>query len=206
MDIAVEMVGLPQQAQRPDKQLGRVIRVADHARAEEQPFNIVAVIKLDGQAGQLLGQEGRPHMVIRTAVRAIGTVILAGIGQQDLEQRNAAPVFGPGMADAAQAGIADPLPVVGPFDAAGRTRHVITGRFTQDGQFLHQIHHHHHSHHYNGIGLPCQTYVRDNRYDRNDTSLPRKFMYSGFNIVSSFLPCTKSVKIRRLPFNKLSNA
>ena len=140
MDVAVEAALLAQQPKGLDHQLGRVVRADQDAGTEKQAFDVVAPVKSQGQVGQLTGRERGPPDVVGAAVEAVGTVEPAVVGQQHLEQGHAAAIFRPGVADAAQGGIADALAVVVPRDTAGRTGHIVTGRLAQNCQFLHQVH------------------------------------------------------------------
>ena len=59
---------------------------------QEQALDVVALVEVDREVDHLLdGEAGAPH-VARAAVDAVGAVVHAEVGQQDLEQRDAAAV------------------------------------------------------------------------------------------------------------------
>ncbi len=145
---------------------------------EEQPLDVVAPVKGHGQLSQFLRLEGGADDVVGLAVGTVGAVVFACVGQQHLEQRHTAAVLGPGVADAAEAGVAHPLAAIGPLDAAGGARHVIARRFAQNSQFFHQIH----------IKLPHNTIIVDvcgvvkHLFVLNDPCLDRAFNYDYYVI------------------------
>ena len=64
VDVAVEVVFLPQDAQCLDHQLHRAVGRAQHRAGQEQPLNIVAAVKPDGQIGQFPRGKSRPRAVV----------------------------------------------------------------------------------------------------------------------------------------------
>ena len=82
MDVPVETVFLPQQAQRLDHPLHGGVRAAHHRTGQKQPLDIVAAIKPDGQLGQFPGREGGAGTVIAAAVDTVAAIIDADIGIQ----------------------------------------------------------------------------------------------------------------------------
>ena len=77
VDIAVEAIRIAQDRQRADHQLRRVVRRAQDAGGEEEPFNIVAAKEADRQLRKLFRREGRARRVVRTAVDAVFAVVAA---------------------------------------------------------------------------------------------------------------------------------
>ena len=142
VDVAVEAVALPQDAQGPDHQLHGVVRTAEDAGGEEEAFDIVAAVELDGELCQLLRGEHGPASVVGPAVDAVLAVVDAVVGQQDLQQRDAAAIGGEAVTAACDggAGAADiPLPEA-PASAAGSAGGVIFCGIRQDAQLLRDIH------------------------------------------------------------------
>jgi hypothetical protein len=54
MDIAAELVFLPQRARDPDQLLHGVVGVADDAGGQEQPLDVVALVEVERQPDHLL--------------------------------------------------------------------------------------------------------------------------------------------------------
>ena len=72
-----------------------------------RPFDVVALVELEGEGDDLLDREAGARGVGGAAVDAIGAVVEAPVGQQDLQQRDAAAVGRIGVADAHAAGRAE---------------------------------------------------------------------------------------------------
>jgi len=123
---------------RLDQEFHGVIWGADHAGAEEEPFDVIASVKADGQLRHLRRGQQHPLDIVRAAVDAVGAVIDAAVGHQDLEEGNAAAVAGPAMADTAGGGIADAVPVAAET-AAGGTGDVVFRAFGKDFQSVHHV-------------------------------------------------------------------
>ena len=92
VDIAAKAVILAQGPRDLDQLLHRVIRAADDARGEEQPLDVVALVEGQREIDDLLRGEAGAANVRTLAVDAIMAVENAAVGQQDLEQRNAATI------------------------------------------------------------------------------------------------------------------
>ena len=104
VDVAVEAVFAAQDGQCADHQLRRVVRRAQHAGGEKEPFNIVAPVELDGQVGKLLGREGRAARFVRAPVDTVFAVVHTVVREQYLEQRDAPSVCGKAVTAAHDAG------------------------------------------------------------------------------------------------------
>ena len=142
VDISVEPVFLPQQAQTLDHLFGGVVGAAQDAGGQEQALDIIAPVEPDGQLRQLPGGEGRPAGIVGPAVDAVFAVVDATVGHQHLQQGDAAPVGREAVAAACQggAGVADHARPGAPANAAGGAGRVIFGRIGQDGQLIQQFH------------------------------------------------------------------
>ena len=81
----------------------------DFTTPEERnrPFDVVALVELEREGDDLLDGEAGARGVGGAAVDAIGAVVEAPVGQQDLQQRDAAAVGRIGVADAHAAGRAE---------------------------------------------------------------------------------------------------
>ena len=130
VDIAAEIVALAQDPCGLDQLLHRVVGRLDDAGGEEQPLDVVAAVEREGELGDFLRGEPRALDVRVLAVDAIMAVEDAAVGQQDLEQRDAAPVGGIGVADAHSLGRADALAALAvALRGAGRgARRIVLGR------------------------------------------------------------------------------
>ncbi len=140
VDIAVEAVLLPQQAQGFDHGLGGAVGAAPHGGGEEESLDVVAPVKADGQLRQLPGGEGRPAHVAGAAVDAVGAVVDAPVGEQHLEQGDAPAVGGEGVAASGGQGAPQAAGPARPVQPAGGARRVVLGRVGQNGQLVQQLH------------------------------------------------------------------
>jgi 2-haloacid dehalogenase len=141
MDIAAEVVDLSQGLSRQDQLFHRIVAVANDPRRQEQPFDIVPAIEVQRQVHHLVHAEPRPLHIRRGPVDAIGAVVDAEIGQQYLQQADAAPVRRIGVADSHALGrpyppAADRIPLRRPRRRAGG---VVLGRICKDRQLLSEI-------------------------------------------------------------------
>ena len=144
MDVAVEAVFFPKDADGPDHLLHGVVRIPQYPGGEEQPLNIIPPVEVDGQVCQFLRRKRRPPGIVAPAVDAIGAVIDTAVAHQHLQERDAPPISGEGMAAAGdgRGGVADialPEPAA---DAAGGTGGVILGCVRQDLQLGKNVHLH----------------------------------------------------------------
>lgn len=142
MDIAAKIV-IDTQPARDFHQLAHgVIRALDHAGTQEQAFDIVALVEIQRQADDFIDRETRPLHIRGIAVDAIAAFVDTEVGQQDLEQRDTAPVRRIGMTDArafarAHALAAQRMPRT---RATGRTGGIVFRRVGEDFKFLQQLH------------------------------------------------------------------
>ncbi len=142
VDVATEVMFEPQLARDRDNLLHGVVRAADDAGRQEQPLDIVAAIEVERQLHHFIDGEARALHVGRGAVDAIQAIEVAGIGQQDLEQRDTAAIRRIGVADARAFGRADAFAVSGValLGAAGGAGGVIFGGISQDLQLALHVH------------------------------------------------------------------
>ena len=83
----------------PDKGYHGVVGGPDDAGRQEQALNIVALVKRQGQVDDFLNREAGAPDVGGATVDAVGAVVDAGVGEQDLQQRDAAAIRRVGVAD-----------------------------------------------------------------------------------------------------------
>ena len=81
MDIAAEMVFVPQQPQDGEHPFGGVVRRAQYRAGKEQPFNVVAAVKLHGQLTDLIRRKRCPLHIIGAPVQTIPAVKNTLIGK-----------------------------------------------------------------------------------------------------------------------------
>ena len=138
----VEPVFLPQQSETFDHLFGCVVRAAKHTRGEEQPLNIIAPVKFNGQFRQLPGRKGGSPCVVRAAIDTVFAVVHAAIGHQNLQQGDTSPVGGKAVAATRYrgGGVADHTRAGAPANAAGGAGCIIFSRIGQDGQLIQQFH------------------------------------------------------------------
>src|SRR5690606_7891906 len=104
--------------------------------------DVVALVEIQRQPDHLVGGEARAPHVAGHAVDAVHAVEDAEVGQQDLQQRHAAPVRRVRVADAHATGAADAtgLRRVPLGRAAGGARRVVLGRVGQYREFFGDVH------------------------------------------------------------------
>ncbi len=140
MDVAVEPFPQPQLPNHPHQLFHGLVRRPRHPGAEKQPLDVVPPAKVDGQIHQLPQRERGPENVVAPPVDVVGAIVHAEIGEQNLEQRDAAAVFGEGVANAGRRAAAQ-LPLHRLPPAAGRgAGNVALGRVGQDFEFLGEVH------------------------------------------------------------------
>ena len=119
-----------------DQALHRIVRIAHHARAEEQPLDVVPSIEFDGEVNEFAHGEGGTGNVVASPVDAIGTIINTYIREHHFEQGNASPVLCKTMADADTShGISQRTRLVTTDRPATGAGNIVFGRFRQYLQF-----------------------------------------------------------------------
>ena len=135
MDVAGEAVVAAQDAGDAQQLLHGVVGRLHHAGGEEQPFDVVALVELEGEGDDLLDREAGARGVGGAAVDAVGAVVKAPVGQQDLQERDAAAVGRIGVADAHAAGRAEAgLAARALRRAGGGAGGVVLGGIGEDAQ------------------------------------------------------------------------
>ncbi len=104
VDVAAEMVVFTQAARHLHQLLHGVVGRAHDARAEEQALDQVAAVEIERQGHHFVGREAGARDVAADAVDAVQAVVLAPVGEQDLQQRDAAAIGRVAVADAHAAG------------------------------------------------------------------------------------------------------
>ena len=142
VDISVEPVFLPQQAQTLDHLFGGVVGAAQDAGGQEQALDIIAPVEPDGQLRQLPGGEGRPAGIVGPAVDAVFAVVAAVVREQHLQERHAAAVGRKRVAAACDgrgraADLALLIAALGPARSAGG---VVLCRVGKDRELVEKVH------------------------------------------------------------------
>src|SRR5688572_22991049 len=84
VDIAAELMLLPEDASDRDELLHRIVRAFDDARGEKQALDIIAAIEGEGELHDFLRREARATDVRALPIDAIVAVEDAAVRQQDL--------------------------------------------------------------------------------------------------------------------------
>lgn len=140
MDVAGEPVPAPQGLGHPGQAFHGRVGAAGDPRREKQPFDVIALVEFKRDGDHFFNGKGGAGNVIAAAVDAVGAVVLAIIGQQNLEQGDATAVIGPAVADAAHGRAAQAAGGRFPPRAAGRAGSVVAGGFAENGDFAGKIH------------------------------------------------------------------
>jgi hypothetical protein len=141
MDVAVVLVNVAQAPRDLDELLHRVVRRLNHAAAEEQAFDVVALVELDREIDDLVDRKARPRRVARHAVHAVLAVVDAVVRQQDLQQRHAPPVGRVAVTDADLRRVAQRPRAARALRAAGGARRVVLRGVSEDGEFNTDVRH-----------------------------------------------------------------
>ena len=107
MDVAAKAMVVAQRLRDPHEIGHRVVLAPRDARRQEQALDAVAPVEVERQLDHLVDREPGARDIARAAADAIGAVVDAEIGQQDLQQRHAAAVRRVGVADAGAGDRAD---------------------------------------------------------------------------------------------------
>jgi hypothetical protein len=92
----------------------------DNARAEEEAFDIISFVKIDGKPDHLFGLESRSRHIGGAAVDAIRAIPNADVGEQKLKEGYASAIGRVAVADSHTLGIADSVNVALPVGTARR--------------------------------------------------------------------------------------
>lgn len=84
MNVAFEMMKLPKGLSDLHHLLHCEVSAADNSRAEEESFNVVPLVEIEGELNNFLGREAGPADIAGAAVNAIVAIVEADVGQQDL--------------------------------------------------------------------------------------------------------------------------
>ncbi len=95
-----------QQLRHGDHLLHRVIGILDNAGAEKQAFDVIALVEFDGEENHFFRREAGARRVARNAVDAVAAIVDAVVGEQKLQQRDAAAIGRVAVADPHPVGIA----------------------------------------------------------------------------------------------------
>ena len=139
VDVAAEPVFGAELAGDRDQLLHGVFRGLDDAGTEEEALDVVAFIEVEGQVDDFVDGEAGAGRVARNAVDAVHAVEDAEVGEEDLEQRDAAAIGRVAVADAVRA-VADAA--VGAFagGAGTGTGGVVFRGVGKDAEFTLDIH------------------------------------------------------------------
>ena len=141
VDVAAKAVLLPQDAQSRYHELGGAVGASGDARGEEQPLDIVATVKADGEVGQLAGRKcGSGCLGVARAVHAVAAIVDADVGHEHLEQRDAAPVRRERMAASRLGGRAQLPGLARALNPGGGASYVVLRRIGQNLQLLDDVH------------------------------------------------------------------
>jgi hypothetical protein len=142
MDVAAEVLFHPEPPSHGHELFHGVVGSLDDARAEEKPFDIVPAVELQREADDFIRRETGARHPARPAVDAVAAVVDAVIGEQQLEQGNAAPVGGIAVADPGALGASDASPPSpSPCRAAAGAGGIVLGGIRQNREFALELHH-----------------------------------------------------------------
>lgn len=136
VDIAIEVLFGAEFFGDEDESFHGVVGVSEDAAAEEESFDVIAPVEIDGEVDDFLDGEGSAFGVVAFAADAVGAIEDAVVGEEDLEEGDAAAVFGIGMTDAHTGGITETFGVVGAFAAAGGAGDIVFGGVGENGEFF----------------------------------------------------------------------
>ncbi|MNK71998.1 hypothetical protein D3C87_914640 [compost metagenome] len=142
MDVPAKLMLFTQQLRHPHQLLHGVVRRTNDAGTEKQPADAVTPVEIHGQRHDFLGGETSARNIAGAAVDAVLAIVKAEIGQQNLQQRHAAPVRRVAVADAHAICRAQPALAFGAAlgRAAARAGGVVLGGVGEDAQLVDDLH------------------------------------------------------------------
>ena len=124
VNIAVELIHLPQLNHRLQEPFHRIVRALFDGGGEKEPFDVVALVEVHHQLADLVRRRGSARHVVRRAVDAVQAVIGAFVAHQNFQQGDAPPVRRERVTDSGIAGIPRPAAAVAPVRTRRRTGYV----------------------------------------------------------------------------------
>lgn len=140
VDVTAEAVIQAECPGDANKAFHCVVGAFQDTGTQEQSFDVIALIELNGEIDEFPRGEGCAGNVVACAVGAVGTVENAEIREKHFQQGDASPVFGERMADAAGYSRAESLSGRLTGASAGGTRDVVSCSSGQDFKLLKEIH------------------------------------------------------------------
>ena len=146
VDVAAKVVHLAQRAGHAHQLLHGVVGALDDAAGEKQPFDAVAAVEVEREGHHFFDRKARTLHVAAAAVDAVRAVVQAEVGEQDFEQRDAAPVGRKAVADAGAFVAADAALApararrIAPRAAAGGAAGVVLGGIGQNSELGGKFH------------------------------------------------------------------
>ena len=142
VDIAAKVMVFAQHPSDFHHLLHGVVGALDDAAGKEQSFDAVAPVEIQRQRHHLVHREAGASDIAADAIDAIQAVVEAEVGEEDLEQRDAAAIGCVAVADAHAFGRADAAAAhrIAPLAPAGSARGVVFCCVGQDGEFLMFVH------------------------------------------------------------------
>lgn len=107
VDVAAEVMVFAQGAGNLVDLLHGVVGVANDAGAEEEAFDVVTLVEVESELYHFLRSEARAWGVAGAPVDAVVAVVNTGVGEENLEEGDAASVGGVAVADSCSAGGAE---------------------------------------------------------------------------------------------------
>src|SRR5437763_9324712 len=138
MNVTAELMLDSQLARDVHDLLHRVVGIPDNSGTEEQPLDVIAPVKIERELNNFISRETRARHIARDAVKAI---VDAVVREQNLEQRNAAPVRRVAMTDPRTGrGTESAGARVTLRRPAARARRIVLGSVREDCQFRRELH------------------------------------------------------------------
>jgi hypothetical protein len=129
-------VDLSEGAGHLDELLHGVVGRLDDAGGEEETFDVVALVEVEGEVDDLLWGKAGAAYIGGDAVDAEDAVVGAEVGEEDFEEGDAAAVGRVGVADAGAVGVADAIGGAGAASSGGGAGGVVLCGVGEDFEFL----------------------------------------------------------------------
>ena len=140
VDVAAEMMVFAKGARDLVDLLHGVIGIANNTGAEEEAFDVVALVEVEGELDDFLGSEPGTRGVAGAPVDAVVAIVDAGVSQENLEEGDAPAIGGIAVANPCAAGRAESFGVfsrrVALVGAAAGTRGIVFGGVGEDGELF----------------------------------------------------------------------
>ena len=134
MNVTAEQLFGTQKFRNADELLHGVIGALDDAGAEEEAFDVVALVELSREEDDFFGSEAGARSVAGNAVDAVAAIVDAIVREKEFQQRDTAAIGGVAVANANAIGIPEAAFDAGTAGTAAGAGGVVLGGVSEDAK------------------------------------------------------------------------